>query len=249
MVMMIWGAVGQAFMTKYSEDDYKWVKVTVAKHPSGMSVRDIEKISSRESKRLGNRPRDEKPPGRDKIYQIVMDGKDRDWTYIRGGGKGKTSEVKPVKEDQMSVLGDAIRGIQISEKVKKLDKMYKRRRRRLELEEIVALFRIKEAILSYPMNVALTGLKQHKNPKALSEKSLGIVMTQIERIAEIELCQEDRNAEFSTIMQSLKQIQDSDLLEAEIYKDRKSYKGFLLPRNTIRRIDWKYPFGSNWLDA
>jgi len=92
------------------------------------------------------------------------------------------------------------------------------------------------------MNVALASLKQHKNPKMISEQSLGIVMTQIERIAEIELCQEDRNAEFSTIMQSLKQIQDGDLLEAEIYKDRKSYRGFLPPRNTIRRIGRKYPF-------
>lgn len=224
-------------MTRYSEGDYWWVKDTVAKHPDGMSVRDIEEISCRESKRLGNRPRDEKPPGRDKIYQIVGDGAGKDWTYVRGGGKGKTSKVKPVKEDRMSVLGDAIRGFQLSEKIRKLDKLYSRRRRKLQLGEIVTLFRIKEAILSYPMNVALASLKQRKNPKALSEQSLGIVMTQIERIAEIELYQEDRNARFSTIMQSLKQLLDSDLLEAEIYKDRKSYRGFLIPRNTIHRLD------------
>ncbi len=223
-------------MTKYSEDDYKWVRDAVAKHPHGMSVRDIERISRREGRRLGSRPRDEKPPGRDKIYQIIVDGEGRDWTYVRGGGKGKTSKVKPVKEDQMSVLGDAIRRIQISEKIRELDSLYDRRRRKLKLREIVALFRIKESILSYPMNVALASLKQHKNTKTLSEQSRGIAMAQIERIAEIEMCQEDRNAEFSTVMQGLKQLLDGDLLEATIYKDRKSYRGFLPLRNTIHRI-------------
>lgn len=232
-------------MVKYSEGDYKWVKNTAAKHPGGLSVKDIERISRVESMRLGSRPRDEKPPGRDKIYQIVMDGKDKDWTYTRGGGKGKASKVKPIKEDQMAMLGDTIRGIQVHEKIKKLDKLYDRRKRVLRLSEIITLFRIKEAILPHPMNVALASMKQRKNPKMRSERARRTAMAQIERIAEIELCQEERNAEFSTIMQNLRQIQDGDLLEAEIYKDRKSYRRFLPPRNTIRRIRQKRAFGAD----
>ena len=226
-------------MTKYYDNDYRWVKNTIAKHPDGISVKDIERILCRENKRLGNRPRYEKPPGRDKLYQIISDYKDKDWTYERGGGRGKTSRVKPIKEDQMSVLGDAIKGYQISEKIRNLNRLYDRRKRRLPLKDIVILFRIKESIISYPMDVVFAGLKQCKNTKTLLDQSLGIAKGQLGRIAEIELCQEDRNDEFSTILRSLKQILDSDLLESEIYADKRSYKRFLPPRNTIRKIHQK----------
>ncbi len=223
-------------MTKYYESDRAWVKKIVSQHPDGISVKDVEKILCKESRRLGNRPRYEKPPGRDKIYQIISDYEGQDWTYDPGGGRGKTSLVKPIKEDPMSVLGDAIKSIHLSERIKKLDGLYDKRKRRLPLKDIIDLFRIREAVLSYPMNVVFAGLKQHKNTKTLLESSLVIAAEQSGRIAEIELCQKERNDEFSTIMRSLGQILDSDLLEAEIYADRKSYKGFLSPRNTIRRI-------------
>ena len=223
-------------MTKYYNSDYVWIKKIVAMHSDGISVKDIERILCKESKRLGSRPRDEKPPGRDKIYQIVSDYKGQDWTYDRGGGRRKTSKVKLIKEDQLSILGDAIKRIQLSEKIKKLDSLYDKRKRKLRLKDIIDLFRIKETILSYPMNVVFAGLKQHKNTNTLLEQSLVIAKKQSERIAEIELYQEDRNNEFSTIMRNLKQILDSDLLEAEIYANRRLYRRFLPPRNTIRRI-------------
>jgi len=60
-------------MTKYSPADYEWVKKFVGKHSRGVSVKDIERYSNEEGIRLGTRPRDEKPPGREKIYQIVKD--------------------------------------------------------------------------------------------------------------------------------------------------------------------------------
>ena len=78
-------------LTNFDSQDYEWVLKISKKRKKGISPKDIIKIAQEESQVLGHRPRNEKPPGRDKIYEIIKRGAGTDWDYVEGGGNSKTS--------------------------------------------------------------------------------------------------------------------------------------------------------------
>ena len=223
-------------MTKYSPEDYEWVKRFVSKHSRGISVKDIVNHSLEEGIRLGTRPRDEKPPGREKIYQIVNDYKEKDWDYEEGGGKGKTSTVKPKKIDPLAGFGHAAREMMISKRIDSLNELYSKREKKLKLEEIIELFKIREAIISYPIRFLYLDSSHGAHDKEiLFNRALAISKEEMRKIKRIETIQK-KNSRFEKTLRNLDQIRNSGLLNAEILGNRREIKDFLNPRNTIRSM-------------
>ena len=224
-------------MTNYSDVDYEWVKRFVSKHSRGISVKDIVNHSLEEGIRLGTRPRDEKPPGREKIYQIVKDYKEKDWDYDEGGGKGKTSTVKPRKIDPLAGFGHAAREMTISKKIDSLNELYSKKEKKFKLEEIIELFRVRETIISYPMRfLYLDSSHGAHDKKILFDRALVISKEEMRKIKRIETIQKKKNSKFEKTLRNLDQIRNSGLLNAEILGDRRGNKDFLNPRNTIRAM-------------
>ena len=221
-------------MTNYSSDDYVWVKKVITRHTRGMSVKDIIKFSHEEGIRLGSRPRDEKPPGREKIYQIVKDYAGKDWHYDVGGGKRKHSVVKPMKVDPLAGFNQAAREMVIGQRISSLDDLYKKREKTFRLLDIITLFKIRESITSYPIQFLYIDSRKGHDKDVLFNRALVITKEQIKKIKRIETIQRKKNGRFDKTFRNLEQIMNSNLLEAEIVNDRKKYKNFLNPRNTIQ---------------
>lgn len=223
-------------MTRYSPEDYEWVKRFISKHPKGVSVKDIVQDSREEGIKLIPRPRDEKPPGREKIHQIVKDYAGKDWDYKIGGGKGKHSVLKPKEVDPLAGWDNAAREMMVSARIRSLDELYKKRNEKFTVLEIIELYRIKESVIAYPMRSLYLDARQGHDKEILFNRALGIAKDQIKRIKRIETIQKRVNGRFEKTLISLDQIRDSNLFEAEIFENRSKYKNFLNPRNTIRSM-------------
>ncbi len=222
-------------MTKYSDIDYNWVKKFIRKHPKGVSVKDIERFSKEEGIKLGVRPRDEKPPGREKIYQIVKDYEKKDWNYEKGGGKGKHSVLISKKIDPLSGLGQAASEMTISIKLRTLDELYQRKDKKFLILDIIEFYRIRESVISYPVKVLYIDLRQSGEREVLFNRALDITKEAIKKIKRIETVQRKKNNRFDKTIENLEKIRRSNILEAQILGGTR-YKSFLNPRNTIRSM-------------
>ena len=223
-------------MTKYSPEDYEWVKKIISRYSRGISVKDIAAISNEEGIRLGTRPRDEKPPGREKIYQIIKHYEGKDWDYQTGGGKGRHSVVKPIEIDPMSGLGHAAREMVISVRLRALEELYKKKGKKFTLLEIIEFYKIRESVISYPVRFLYLDSRQGHDKDILFNRAMGISKYEIRRIKRIETIQRKLNGRFDKTLRYLDQIRNSNLFEAEITGNRREYKQFLNPRNAIRTL-------------
>jgi hypothetical protein len=233
----IWCCIQNKSLTKYDSKDYEWVKRFVSKHSRGISLKDILSHSLEEGIRFGTRPRDEKPPGREKIRQIVNDYNGKDWDYYEGGGKGKISMVTPKMIDPLAGFGHAAREMMISKIIDSLNELYRKKDKKFKLEEIIELFKVRETIISYPVRfLYLDSSHGAHDKKILFDRALVISKETMRKIKRIETIQKKKNNKFEKTLRNLDQIKNSGLLIAEILGDRREYKDFLNPRNTIRTM-------------
>lgn len=221
-------------MVRYISKDVMWVRKMIEKNPKGISTKDLIRIAHERGAELGNRPRDEKPPGRDKIYQIIPDWTNTYWTVCRGGGRGKHTEIKPINISKTAVLEGVISGLQISEMIKSVDALYKKKNKKFRLVKIIELARLKWAFISYPLHIIYESSGGRVNKDVALENALDMSKTQLNRIKKIEISQKRLDSRFKNTLNNLGKIRDSDLIEAEVLIARSNYKGYLVPRNKIR---------------
>ena len=222
-------------MTKYTPQDYGWVHNTIKRHKSGISPNEIVQASQEESKMLGSRPRDEKPPGRDKIYKILNDGADTHWDYIVGGGRSKTSRVVVRDHDPMTGLGTALMHMRIQEDMKHLNEIYHKRDRKLGLKALLELARIRHVIISYPMHAYYSGNLSDNERDLVFQTALESAKRQLVKIKAIERMQKKKYSDYEEIRNAIDKLRHGDLISYEIFPDRQNYKEHLKHRNFLRQ--------------
>ena len=215
--------------------DYNWIKKTLMKHPRGLSPKDLDRISSDERK-IKQRTWWERPPGRDKIYQILDDYDGKDWDYTRAVGAGNRSIVKIKKIDTASRIGSVAKDILIIQEIKSLEELFNKRTEKFSLSEIIKLHKVKESIVKYPVMTIYNLHNKKKEMQLQFTRSLEISKKEIKKIRKIETEQLKINPKFKETYEYLDEIENSNLLEHEIYGQGSKYKSFLSPRNSIRAI-------------
>jgi len=219
----------------YRPEDYNWVKKTLMKHPRGLSPKDLDRISSDERKIHAHTWFD-RPPGRDKIYQIIDHYNGIDWDYTKAVGAGNKSVIKIKKIDTSSIIGSAAKDMLIFQKINSLEELFDQRKEKLRLLEIIELYKIKESIINYPVSI-LFDLHNKKEEKELQfTRSLETSKKVIKKIKQIESEQLRINPRFKKTFEYLDEIKNSNFLESQIYGKGSKYKSFLSPRNSIRTM-------------
>ena len=219
----------------YRPEDYNWVKKILMKHPRGLSPKDLTRISS-EEREINQRTWFDRPPGRDKMYQIIEDYDGIDWDYTKAVGAGNKSVIKIKKIDTSLIIGPAAKDILIVQKINLLKKIVDKRKEKLNLLEIIELHKIKESIINYPLMI----LYDYENKKEEKElrftRAIEISKKEIKKIKQIELAQLKINPRFKKTFEYLDEIKNSNILESQIYGTGSKYKSFLSPRNSIRAM-------------
>ena len=220
-------------MTNYTRRDYDWVLKIIKKH-KGISPKDVVRIAQDESSVLGRRPRDEKPPGRDKIYEIVNDGSDKDWVYMKGGGKSKNSSLLAKETEPLAGLEPALTHLMIFEKIKRLDILYKKRNKKFSINDLLELSLIKNSIMSFPMYAYYSDIRLRSDRDLIFQNATEAAQKQLDRIKTIERTQTKKFKEFKKIQRSIDKLHFSDLIYSEVLKNKKDFKGYLKERNFLQ---------------
>ena len=219
-------------MTSYTDKDYGWVKKIINKNPKGIGLKKLIEHLNELGIQLGKRTRDERPPGREKIRQIVTDYDEKDWKYEKGGGKSKKSIIIPIKYDKTSGFGNALREILMDAKRNHLDELYNKKESKFTLVEIIEFYKIKEYIIAFPVKIYSITTEHGHDKDVLFRRAMSIVKDEMKRIRRIETIQKKKNKKFEKTLLNLEQIENSNILEAEICGSRD--KKFLIARNNIR---------------
>jgi len=218
-----------------SVKEYEWVKKILRKHPKGLSPKNLVNISADE-RELGIRLRDRNPPSREKIYKILQDYAGKDWDYEVGGGRKKGSIVKLKEDGPLVGIGRKVKNLLISERIIALDRLDRKKSKRLPLKDIIELSKIKDVMLSYPASVFYNDSRHSRDREILFNSALGISKEQIAKIKRIEISQKKLNDKFDKTMFNLDKLKNSNLIEVEIYGNRNEHRDISLYRNTIRRM-------------
>jgi len=223
-------------MIRYTREDYDWVLKIIKKHRRGISPKEIVEKAQELSEILGHRPRDEKPPGRDKICEIIRRGTGTDWDYHEGGGRSKTSLIKIRQADPLEDLGSALRHMLIFEKIKKLGRINEKRKKKLPLKDILELERIKYLVMTYPMYAYYIDGRPGFDRDLVFQRAVEESKKQLGIIRTIEQTQKKINNKFDKTRQNIEKLFHSDWIFAEVLKNRRDYKEYLKSRNTLRSI-------------
>jgi hypothetical protein len=224
--------------TNYTEDDYNWVRKQISlHHPRGISRREIEEISQRESKRLGLRPRSEKPPGRDKIIQILKAGIGVNWDYNKSkGGRGNKSEYIARTQDPTVLSEKTIHFVAYEELAARLNTLYRKREAKFERMDYFEFVRIRNQLLSYPMKVFHYGTREKGLDKKVMFNSLiRSVLVQLEKIKKIEKSQTRLDKNFVEIIKNTDKLNDSGI-DQVIVDPNSNIKEYVTTRNALRRL-------------
>lgn len=222
----------------YTEKDYGWVKKQISlNHPKSTSRKELEAISKSESKKLGLRPRSEKPPGRDKIIQILKSGTGIDWDYNKSnGGRGNKSEYVARSQDPNVLLEKTVNFIAYEELVARLNTLYRKRETKLKHQDYFEFVKIRNQLLSYPMKVRHYGtVEKGLNKDVMFNSLVSSVMIQLEKIRRIERSQARRDNNFEDIIWNIEKLNDSSI-DQIIVDPNNNIKDHVTPRNKIRRL-------------
>jgi len=219
-------------LTSYTAKDYEWVKKIINKNPKGIALKKLIEYLNELGIQLGKRTRDEKPPGREKIRQNVTDYNGKDWKYEEGGGKSKKSIVIPIKYDKTSGFGNALREIRINSKRNRLEELYQKKELKFTLLEVIEFYNIKKYIISFPVKIFSISTEHGHDKDMLFMRAMSVIKDELKRIRRIETIQKKINKKFEKTLMNLEQIENSNILEAEIYGSRN--KKFVIARNNIR---------------
>lgn len=202
--------------TRFSPEDYDWVKKQIAyHHPKGISPKELLQISLNEGKKLLHGLRSEKPPGRDKIKQIIKEGVGIDWVYQKSkGGRGNRSILLPKKLDPIVILEKTVHMIAFSEllsTIKKLKKDVK-----FEKRDYFEFVQARNELLSYPMQVYYGKTEKGLKKNVMFESVVSAVKKQIEVLKKIEKFQASLNRNFPEIIKNIDRLSDSNVIEGII---------------------------------
>jgi RNase H-fold protein (predicted Holliday junction resolvase) len=219
----------------YTSEDYNWVKKILSSHTRGLSPKDLDRISS-EQRKIHRDTWFERPPGRDKIYQILADYDGIDWDWSKTVGAGNKSVVKIKKINTSSIIGVAARDMLIFQKITSLTGLFDKRKEQLRLLEIIELHKIKESVINYPVMMLYEFYNTKEEKELQFTRALEISKKEIKKIKQIESEQLRINHRFKKTFEYLDEIKNSNLLESQIYGSGSKYKSFVSPRNSIRTI-------------
>ena len=224
--------------TNYDPQDYDWVKKQISyNHPAGISMKQLEDLSLKESHKQGRKLRYEKPPGRDKIKQIINEGKGVDWTYQKSkGGRGKLSTILPIKPDSHVMIEKTVSMLEFNEIILSLKNIYKRRNTRFYQFDYFQLVKIRNELLSFPMKVYYGKIERGLNSDVMFKSLVSSIKKQLDIIKKIEEAQIQMDKNFPEIVRNIDRLNNSNINQVVARvgnKEDQSYKG---PRNTLRRL-------------
>lgn len=224
--------------TNFSQQDYDWVRQQISlQHPRGISRRDLEKISRKESKRLGFRPRDEKPPGRDKIIQILKEGEGINWAHNKSrGGRGNKAEYVAITHDTFILLEKTVNYIAYEEMTARLNTLYKKREAKFGRVDYFEFVKIRRQLLSYPMKVYHYGaVEKGLNKDVMFNSLVSRVKNQLDKLKKIENSQMRLDRNFADIVKNIEKLNESNI-DQVVLDSSSNIKEHFAPRNTLRRL-------------
>lgn len=224
--------------TTYDQSNYDWVKKQISYNvPDGISRSQLEELSSKESQKPGIGLRYEKPPGRDKIKQIINDGKGVDWTYHKSkGGRGKPSKILPIKQDPYVLMEKMVSMLAFSETTTSLRDLYKRRDTKFSQSDYFRFVKIRNELLSYPMKVYYGKIERGLNKDVMFRSIVSSVKAQLDIIKKIEKTQTQTDKNFQEIIINIDRLNDSNINQVIVKIGDKEDKSYKAPTNTLRRL-------------
>ena len=218
------------------QEDYDWVRKQIGYgYPPGISRKQLFEISVKESRRLGNRPRFEKPPGRDKIIQILEAGKEIDWTYQKSsGGRGNRSKILPKKMDPSVLLEKTVNVLafgELSAAVREL-----KLKPKFGKSDFFKFVRIRNELLAYPMHVYYGKTERGLNKDIMFNSLIVSVKKQIELIKIIEKFQTSKDKKFPEIIKNIDRLAGSDVIKIPVLGTSTVDESYKSARNALRRL-------------
>ena len=220
----------------FSDEDYEWVSKQLSySAPSGVSPKELAKISLKESKNLGMRPRNEKPPGRDKISQIIRAGIGIDWSYQKSkGGRGHRSLLLPKQIDPVVNLEKSVNLLAFSELILTIKKLKKQNR--FSGSDYFEFVRVRNVLLSYPMLVYYGKVEKGLNKDVMFNSIVSSVKEQIQVLKKIEKYQTSLYKNFHEIIKNIDRLVDSNLIQATILGASDADKSYKAASNALKRL-------------
>lgn len=229
----------------YTVGDLMWVKQIVNQHQkTGVSLKDLWKISEEEPKpRHGLRS--EKPPGRDKIKQIVMDKDGTDFKIMwSNGGKGKKTVIRPLKPDEIVAIERIGYGISYRTMVERLNSFRKMgdvpNDKPFKIKDFFDYQALKDEMLRFPMKIFLISGHFGTDKMSVFNAVVSEIRKHLRTMKRIEGDQKLLNDEFPTILKhvdALRAENSGELVLMNDTDDIRSVAPQIIPqRNAIRRL-------------
>jgi len=226
-------------LTNYIKQDVEWVRRIVSMNSKGITPKDLAKLSSMEKERRGDKighrltgTRTEQPPGREKIYQILNDYNGKLWAYNKSKGNRKAKAVI-LKNPNLNVR-DLLASTKFGNFETRLRKI-ESRKRNLGLKEFVELYRLKNEILAYPMEMAYDN--DYITSKSSILKIAGASASGLlGRINSIEsLYYSKKKFDIENVMYAISQLFKTTAIERYVLKMPTRNKAYLKYRNELRQ--------------
>jgi len=220
----------------FSTADYDWVRKQIGYSVSrGISPKELGNISLLESKKLGSRPRDEKPPGREKISQIIPAGERIDWTYLKSkGGRGNHSVLLPIKIDPTVNIEKSVHMLAFSEIVSTI-KNLKKINKFID-SDYFEFVRIRNDLLSYPMQVYYGKVEKGLNKDIMFKSVFSTVKKHIEMLKKIEKQQTSLDKKFPEIIKNIDRLVDGGLIQTSVFGTSGIDQSYKTARNALKRL-------------
>lgn len=220
----------------FSSKDYEWVRKQIGyNHPVGISRKQLFGISIKESRRLGNRPRFEKPPGRDKIIQILEAGREIDWTYQKSsGGRGNHSSILSKKMDPSVMLEKTVNGLAFSELVATVTDL--KMKTKFGKSDFFRFVRVRNELFGYPMQIFYGKTEKGLNKDIMFSSVVSSVKTQIELLKQIEKFQTSKDKNFPEIIKNINRLVDSDVIQIPVLGSTTTDESYKSARNALSRL-------------
>ena len=200
-------------LTSYTPDDEKWMIQIVTKHSKGISTKELNKLALKDRKTTLP---SERPPGRDKIKQILQDREGKHWETVVGGGRGNRTLIRPLKIDPIEALtrgGYVMDYNTMKENLKKFKNMgdvplleanIGTKEKRFSRKDFFDYATLKNKMLRLPMEIFFqSGDHIGGNKEELFKKLVSEVTKQIKTMRKIESDQRQLRPDFPKILKSV----------------------------------------------